>query len=50
MELPSGIQLSTESSKTRMLKMIKNMFGQTQSGRVGNQNVKKGLEGIGFTQ
>jgi hypothetical protein len=50
MELPSGIQLSNGSSKTRVLKLIKNMHGQNQAGRVWNQTLKKGLEEIGFTQ
>jgi hypothetical protein len=37
-------------SKTNVLRLIKNMYGQKQAGRVWSQHLKKGLEDIGFTQ
>jgi hypothetical protein len=48
MELPKGIQLSNGSSKTHVLKLIKNLYGQKQAGRVWNQHLARGLKKAGF--
>jgi hypothetical protein len=34
MELPKGIQLSSGNSKTHVLRLINNVYGQKQAGRV----------------
>jgi hypothetical protein len=48
MELPKGIQLSSGSSKTHVLRLIKNLYGHKQAGRVWNQHLAKGLKKAGF--
>jgi hypothetical protein len=48
MELPKGIQLSSGNSKTHVLRLIKNLYGQKQAGRVWNQHLAKGLQKAGF--
>jgi hypothetical protein len=48
MELPKGIQLSSGNSKTHVLRLIKNLYGQKQAGRVWNQHLAKGLKKAGF--
>jgi hypothetical protein len=48
MEFTKGIQLSSGSSKTRVLRLIKNLYGQKQAGRVWNQHLAKGLQKAGF--
>jgi hypothetical protein len=48
MELPKGIQLSSGNIKTHVLRLIKNLYGQKQAGRVWNQHLSKGLQKAGF--
>jgi hypothetical protein len=48
MELPKGIQLSSSNSKTHVLRLINNLYGQNQAGRVWNQHLAKGLIKAGF--
>jgi hypothetical protein len=48
MELPKGIQLSSGNSKNHVLRLIKNVYGQKQAGRVWNQHLAKGLQKAGF--
>jgi hypothetical protein len=48
MEFPKGIQLSSGNSKTHVLRLIKNLYGQKQAGRVWNQHLAKGLHKAGF--
>jgi len=39
MELPQGIQTATGNSKDHVLKLLKNIYGQKQAGRVWNSFV-----------
>jgi hypothetical protein len=48
MELPKVIQLSSGNTKTNVLRLIKNLHGQKQAGRVWNQHPAKGLKKAGF--
>jgi hypothetical protein len=48
MELPKGIQFSNGNIKTHVLKLIKNLYGQKQAGRVWNQHLARGLKKAGF--
>jgi hypothetical protein len=48
MKLPKVIQLSSGNSKTHVLRLIKNLYGQKQAGRVWNQHLDKGLHKVGF--
>jgi hypothetical protein len=48
MEFPKGIQLSSGNNKAHVLRLIKNLYGQNQAGRVRNQHLKKGLKKAGF--
>jgi hypothetical protein len=48
MELPKGIELSSGDSKTHVLRLIKNLYGQKQAGRVWNQHLAKGPKNAGF--
>jgi histone deacetylase 1/2 len=50
MELPKGIEMADGSRKTHVLKLLKNLYGQKQAGRVWNQYLIKGLIRIGFQQ
>jgi hypothetical protein len=50
MELPKGIEMADGSRKTHVLKLLKNLYGQKQAGRVWNQHLVKGLIKIGFEQ
>jgi histone deacetylase 1/2 len=50
MELPKGIEMADGSRKTHVLKLLKNLYGQKQAGRVWNQHLVKGLIKIGFKQ
>jgi hypothetical protein len=36
MELTQGIETATENSKDNVLKLLKNIYGQKQAGRVWN--------------
>jgi hypothetical protein len=50
MELPKGIEMADGSRKTHVLKLLKNLHGQKQAGRVWNQHLVRGLIKIGFEQ
>jgi hypothetical protein len=48
MEFPKGIQLSSGNSKTHVLRLINNLYGHKQAGRVWNQHLAKVLQKDGF--
>jgi hypothetical protein len=50
MDLPKGIETKYGNGKTHVLKLLKNLYGQKQAGRVWNQFLTKGLTEIGFEQ
>jgi hypothetical protein len=50
MELPKGVEMKDGNRKTHVLKLLKNLYGQKQAGRVWNQHLVKGLSKIGFEQ
>ena len=50
MELPHGIKTKHGNGKTHVLKLLKNLYGQKQAGRVWNQHLVKRLKAIGFQQ
>ena len=50
MELPKGVETKHGNRKTHVLKLLKNLCGQKQAGRVWNQHLANGLTQIGFTQ
>jgi hypothetical protein len=50
MELPKGVEMKNGNRKTHVLKLLKNLYGQKQAGRVWNQHLVKGLLKIGFLQ
>ena len=50
MELPQGIQTEHGNSKDHVLKVLRNIYGQKQAGRVWNQFLTSKLLGVGFTQ
>jgi hypothetical protein len=50
MDLPRGNETKYGNSKMHVLKLLKNLYGQKQAGRVWNQFLTKGLTKIGFKQ
>jgi hypothetical protein len=50
MNLPKGIQMSNRNRNIHVLKLLKNLYGQNQSGRVWNKHLTSGLVKIGFVQ
>jgi hypothetical protein len=50
MELPKGIETRHGSSKDHVLKLLQNIYGQKQAGRVWNHHLTAKLLEIGFTQ
>ena len=48
MELPQGIRTSEGESKDYVLKLLKNIYGQKQAGRVWNEFLVEKLRSIGF--
>ena len=48
MELPQGIRTSEGDSKDHVLKLLKNIYGQKQAGRVWNKFLVEKLCSIGF--
>jgi hypothetical protein len=53
MELPIGVEMRDGNQKMHVLKLLKNLYGQKQVGRVWNQHLVKGLcpvldEAMGF--
>jgi hypothetical protein len=49
MELPQGIQTATGNSKDHVLKLLKNIYGQKQAGRVWNSFLVDKLISLGYT-
>jgi hypothetical protein len=50
MELPCGLVFEGVDRSTHCVKLIKNLYGQKQAGRVWNDYLVKGLEDRGFFQ
>jgi hypothetical protein len=50
MELPQGIQTEHGNSKDHVLKLLRNIYGQKQAGRVWNHYLTSKLLEVGFTQ
>ena len=50
MELPQGIETTHGSSKTHVLQLISNLYGQKQAGRVWNQYLVDKLFDAGYVQ
>ncbi|KAL7480291.1 hypothetical protein ACHAW6_005987 [Cyclotella cf. meneghiniana] len=50
MELPPGIETKHGNSKDYVLKLLANLYGQKQAGRVWNQYMTDKLRNIGFQQ
>jgi hypothetical protein len=48
MEIPQGIETAKGKSKDMVLKLLKNIYGQKQAGRVWNSYLVQKLESIGF--
>ncbi len=49
MEMPQGIQVTTGNSKDLVLKLLKNLYGQKQAGRVCNLFLVDKVTSLGFT-
>ena len=49
MSLPFGIELKGGNSDDYVLKLLKNLYGQKQAGRVWNEHLVEKLHSIGFT-
>ena len=50
MELPMGIKTKLGNSKSHMLKLLSNLYGQKQAGHLWNQYLVYKLLVIAFTQ
>ncbi len=50
MELPQDIKTKYGNSKDHVLKLVANLYGQKQAGRVWNQYLVEKLQSIGFKQ
>jgi hypothetical protein len=50
MKIPHGIETTEGNTKDYVLKLLANLYGQKQAGRVWNQYLVSKLESIGFTQ
>ncbi len=49
MELPQGIKTATGNSKDQVLKLLKNIYGQKQAGRVWNSFLVDKLTSLVYT-
>ncbi len=49
MELPQGIKTATGNSKDHVLKLLKNLYGQKQAGRLCNSFLVDKLTSLGYT-
>jgi hypothetical protein len=49
MELPQGIKTATGDSKDHVLKLLRNIYGQKQAGRVWNSFLVDKLTSLGYT-
>jgi hypothetical protein len=50
MDFPPGIKFEGYDRRTHVIRLIKNLYGQKQAGRVWNIHLVKGLIGRGFVQ
>jgi Reverse transcriptase (RNA-dependent DNA polymerase) len=50
MEIPAGFGLKGKGKRECVLKLVNNLYGQKQAGRVWNIFLTNGLKKIGFTQ
>jgi hypothetical protein len=50
MPLPYGIEVKRGNSRDHVLKLLKNLYGQKQAGRVWKEHLFDKLHSIGFTQ
>eukprot|EP00980_Cylindrotheca_fusiformis_P019196 scaffold6521_cov93-Cylindrotheca_fusiformis.AAC.4 len=50
MDIPRGFEVPGGRNRDYCLRLIKNLFGQKQAGRVWNKHLHKGLIGVGFVQ
>jgi hypothetical protein len=50
MNLHKGIHMANGNRNTHVLKLLNNMYGQKQAGRVWNKHLTSGLVKIGFVQ
>jgi hypothetical protein len=50
MNFPKGIQMANGNRNTHVIKLLKNVYGQKQAGRVWNKHLTSGLVKIGFVQ
>ena len=48
MELPRGVDLKGRNSNTHVLRLLKNIYGQQQSGKVWSDYLRDKLISIGF--
>jgi len=50
MEIPVGVDVKGKNKKSYVLKLLRNLYGQKQAGRVWNQFLHAGLIDMGFKQ
>lgn len=50
MDIPQGFHIPGKRSKDYCLKLLNNLYGQRQAGRVWNKHLTKGLSNMGFIQ
>ena len=50
MELPKGFKTKEGDVQTHILKLLKNLYGQTQAGRVWNNHLNNALREVRFKQ
>jgi hypothetical protein len=48
MELPKGIQTRYGDGRTNVLKLLKNVYGQKQAGRMWSQHLSQRVHTLGF--
>ena len=48
MELPAGVEMKQGSSKSHVLRLLKDIYGQKQAGRVLNEHLKEQLLKLGY--
>jgi Reverse transcriptase (RNA-dependent DNA polymerase) len=50
MKIPKGFQVRHGNWKTHVLRILRNLYGQKQAGRVWHQHLHQGLLKLGWTQ
>jgi Reverse transcriptase (RNA-dependent DNA polymerase) len=50
MKIPKGSKIRRGTNRTHVLKLLQNLFGQKQAGRVWNQHLHKILIELGWSQ